>query len=104
MLVLYVSTLLGLIAYLHATSQEAGGGDNFKQLFFFQYIIMAVSLVLGFLTQLIGLLIIAYTTMQNMQGSLHKYATLYSEEMDKEERKVLLLSSNNNNEGIQQQQ
>jgi hypothetical protein len=42
----YLSTLLGLIGYIMSTQDS----ELFKQSFFLQYIILAVSLVLGFLT------------------------------------------------------
>lgn len=80
LMALYIFSMIGLICYLIASNE----GDNFKQQFFLQYIIMAVILVLGFLTQLIAMLIISYALMKTMQHSLTKYAQLYQEECDKE--------------------
>jgi len=82
----YLSTLLGLIGYLLATSET----EHFKQFFFLQYILLAVSLVLGFLIQLLGLIVIAWGMMRGMQTGLDKYAKVYREEAEREERKELL--------------
>ena len=68
---LYVSTAIGLICYLTATAEDGG---KYKQSFFLQYIIMAVSLVLGFLTLFIAMLIISHSVMKSVQTSLFNNA------------------------------
>lgn len=89
LLLIYIFTLIGLICYLTATSVQENG-DNFKQHFFIQFIIMAIALVLGFLTQFIALLLISCNMMRSMQKSLNKNAELYQEEYDREEEELLI--------------
>lgn len=85
LMALYISSTIGLICYVLASSD----GDDFKTQFFLQYIIMAVSLVLGFLTQIIALLIISYALMKTFLDSINRYASVYQDEYDKEERERL---------------
>jgi hypothetical protein len=61
-----------------------------------------VSLVLGFLIQLLGLIVIAWGMMRGMQTGLDKYAKVYREEAEREERKELL--ANEANDGSEAQQ
>jgi len=44
---------------------------------------MAVTLVLGFLTQLIAMVIMAFGMMKTLQSSLLKHAKMYQEDCDK---------------------
>jgi O-antigen ligase len=85
LLLIYICTIIGLICYLIASSNP-NNGDNFKQNFFVQYIILAIALVLGFLTQFIALLLISCKVMRSMQESLSKNAVMYQEEFDREEQ------------------
>ena len=68
-LLIYIFTILGLILYLTASSQP-DKGENFKQHFFLQYIIMAVALVLGFLCQFIALMILSCSFMKKITASI----------------------------------
>lgn len=63
LLLLYVSSMIGLSLY--STQSNL---DLFKQNFFLQYIILTISLVLGFLTEAIALLMMAYYFMKVMQS------------------------------------
>lgn len=91
LLLIYVSTILGLILYLTA-SQSASNASNFKEHFFLQYIIMAVSLVLGFLSQFIALLLLSCSFMKSMRTSISENASYYQEEIDGEANDKLLAS------------
>jgi len=59
LVVLYITSLIGIILYSTAANQ-----DIFKQTYFLQYIILTISLVLGFLTELIALIMLAYYFMK----------------------------------------
>eukprot|EP00347_Sterkiella_histriomuscorum_P023908 403332969 len=69
---LYVSSMIGLTLY---SSQS--NTDLFKQNFFLQYIIMTISLVLGILTEVIAMLMMAYYFMKVMQVQIKKVSHLF---------------------------
>jgi len=89
---LYVSTSLGLVCYVQAPKQ-----DLYKQNFFLQYIIMAVALVLGFLTLFIAAVVFAVSFMRHAQASIGTQAKRYQEEHDDSLRQLQarVISSSN---------
>ncbi|CDW79620.1 UNKNOWN [Stylonychia lemnae] len=69
---LYVTSMIGMTLYASQTNQ-----DLFKQNFFLQYIILTISLVLGFLTEIIAILMMAYYFMKVLQVQIKKISHLY---------------------------